>query len=675
MDLRAVWGSGKRMVDEFESALGRLEAEEAFNLALIFTLAAKQAKEHQLQVVKTVVMDRQSCQPSQPTLSLQANDAASSSGRRVIRTGFAGPVPVLASCAQRDPQCREEMVKQTKLEALFAVLLEDFLDLRELGVDHKVLEDPLQLQSLQTSVMKGASRLGVQRLGALTSSLKRWKKWATQHEVPLKSPGAMQVAEFLKEVNRGGPTAAASMFHVLKWYEDSMGLDFCTSHFLVKPFRMHEAHHTGTQAVELSPSEFINLLQMVRTAQGSYMMVLTFMIQSAVSCIRFEHMQRSRMIASYDGYIEFDCRQGKARRKGARPAYRWATPEVEFQGWSLCSTLRDFYGHECLPGATFLWPALQLSATELWELTDVTPFDASKPMSRSRFLELLRGAIGEMGAPQEDAASAGYNRLRRFLPTLGNCLRLPRTEMQALGSWVEIPSGGGPQPSKKEKAVMDMGYHYAGQKVVRSAQIKSAILRRFFRLYRIKAPELALSGTGHMKFDAWTWPELCSMGNVLDLPQFEVPAAEMEVPMPVEDEQPPVIPVRHVDPVDSSDSEDVGQEQIEKVASSGSDDEDSSSSASDVSAVAEELEGVMHEDSFHANMKWLQQGKKIHVVKAVPHEGRQIPWCRDFPFAQEPVREGEGFEQVSKEEFCQRCLARLPRAICTALAEHCAWMH
>ena len=350
----------------------------------------------------------------------------------------------------------------------------------------------------------------------------------------------------------------------------------------------------------------------------------------------------------------------------------------QHQRWSskggLCSTLRDFFGHECLPDTTFLWPALQLSASELWELTDVTPFDASKPMSRSRFLELLRGAIGEMGTPQQDAACAGYNRLRRFMPTLGNCLRLPRTEMQALGSGVEIPSGGGPQATKKEKAVMDMGFHYAGQKVVRSAQIKGAILHRFFSLYRIKSPEFALSGTGLMKFDAWTWPELCSMGDVLSIPQFEVPAEDLAAQIPV-DEHPPAVRVRHVDPVDSSDSEGVGQAQVEKVASSGSDDDDSSSSASDVSAVAEELDGVMHEESFHSNMKWIQQGKKIHIVKAVPHEGRQVPWCRDFPFAQEPARAGEGFDQVSKGEFCQRCLARLPRAIYTALAEHCAWMH
>ena len=42
---------------------------------------------------------------------------------------------------------------------------------------------------------------------------------------------------------------------------------------------------------------------------------------------------------------------------------------------------------------------------------------------------------------------------------------------------MEIPSGGGPQATKKERAVMDMGYHYDGQKLLRSAQIKCAILQ------------------------------------------------------------------------------------------------------------------------------------------------------------------------------------------------------
>ena len=674
MDLRAVWGSGHRLVEEYEGACGRLPADEAINIAMIFNLAAKQAKDHQFGVVRAVMMDRQSSQPDRPSLTLQANPSSSSASvRRVVTTGFAGPATVLATCGRQDPQCREEEVKAAKLSALFQLLVEDFLNLQELGVDPQVLKDPLNFESLQASVMKGASRLGVQRLGTLTSSLRRWRRWAMQKEIPPANPGALQVAEFLREVARGGPTAAASMFHVMRWFEESMGLSFFTSHFMVKPYRMHEAHHTGTQAVELSPSELLNLLHMARRAQGSYMVVLTFMIQSAVSCIRFEHMQRSRLVAAHEGWLEFECSKGKARKKGARPAYRWATPEVEFQGWSpLCSTLQDFYLHECLPDASYLWPALQLRAEELWELTDVTPFEATKPMSRSRFLELLRGALAEMGTPHAEASSAGYNRLRRFMPTLGNCLKLQRTEMQALGNWVEIPCGGGPQPSSKEKAVMDMGLHYAGQKVFIAAQIKRAILARFFTLYNRKASELALTVDGLLTPTAWTWPELCTMNAGLGevkLDMVEI-VDDDNTAAPDEDVAPVDLPIRHTNAESSSESEAPVPAAAAPDVVESSEGEDSSSSASDVSAVATRVGG-------HHGWGDLQLQSEVAATrtKAVPHEGRQVPWCRDTPFVQDPAKTGEGFDQISKSEICQRCLSRLPRAVYVALADHCSWIH
>ena len=78
MDLRAVWGSGHRLVEEYEGACGRLPADEAINIATIFNLAAKQAKDHQLGVVRAVMMDRQSSQPDRPSLTLQANPSSSS---------------------------------------------------------------------------------------------------------------------------------------------------------------------------------------------------------------------------------------------------------------------------------------------------------------------------------------------------------------------------------------------------------------------------------------------------------------------------------------------------------------------------------------------------------------------------------------------------------------------
>ena len=195
---------------------------------------------------------------------------------------------------------------------------------------------------------------------------------------------------------------------------------------------MHELTHSGVQACELAPWELVNLVMMASHAQGSYRLVLAFMIQSAVSCIRYEHMQRSSLVRCGPDYLEFRCSQGKARSE------------------------------------------------DLWEITDMTPLAVNRAMSRARFLELLRGSLLEMKVEQSAAQTAGYNRLRRFLPTLGNVLALDRDSMQAVGSWVEIPAGGGPQPLKGFRASNPMSLHYSGQKMLRSAQVKNALMKRFF---------------------------------------------------------------------------------------------------------------------------------------------------------------------------------------------------
>ena len=87
--------------------------------------------------------------------------------------------------------------------------------------------------------------------------------------------------------------------------------------------------------------------------------------------------------------------------------------------------------------------ACGVSHENFWEIFENFPFQASKPMSRNRFLEIMDGALRQLGNPLDVATRAGYNRLRRFLvwePASEGA------EMQALGSWVEIPSNGGPEP-------------------------------------------------------------------------------------------------------------------------------------------------------------------------------------------------------------------------------------
>ena len=528
-DLHNLWPTGAAMVEEFEAKYGKHSADEAFGMAMVFTLAGHRAHDALLQSIDMVVEERSSSQLQKPSLRLEVAPSTSITPtvRRVLDTGFRGPAPVLQACAAADPAVKEHATKQIKLNALFQLLPEDFIDVTELGLSWSALQDPMKLQKFKDTLMEAPSRLSFQRIGALTSSMRRWKRWAVQRGYSVQAPTPLQLSEFLREVASGGPTAASSMWHACHWFSEKMGCRLPTDHFLTRPFKMHAVTHTGSQALELSPGELVNLVLLASRSRGTKSVLLAFMIQSAVSCVRFEHIQRSTLVKCHKDFIEFRCSQGKSRRQGARPAYNWSTPEVHFQGWSLCATLKDFFSHEALPEVGYLWPSLRLSAEDLWEVSDSTPFDLSRPMARSRFLELLRGTLLETGVEAGESVTAGYNRLRRFMPTLGNCLRLDKDSMQAIGSWVEIPAGGGPQPTRKERAGHDMSLHYAGQKVHRSAQVKGCILKRFFKVFRRKQAELAMSDKGLLVRDAWTWPEFIAVNEHFVGDPFEIDPEEV----------------------------------------------------------------------------------------------------------------------------------------------------
>ena len=146
---------------------------------------------------------------------------------------------------------------------------------------------------------------------------------------------------------------------------------------------------------------------------------------------------------------------------------------------------------------------------------------------------------------------------------------------------------------------------------------------------------------------------------------FKLPAEEVDPPAgevvgggaPV----PSVLPV----PLAEQDAEEIPDSPAADLSGSQS----TSSSASDVSAEAEDLIGILPAESIGTELPWL----KVHLVKC-EDEGRLVPWCRDHPFQQEPSRRGEGFVNVDQDKVCQRCLARVPRAVYTAMADHCRWL-
>ena len=511
-DVTSLWPASIDLVRELETfgGGGEMSADSAMAAAAFLNVVRRRATEAHAVLVKHLVSERSSsCRTRavREEVAVSPPREATTKIRRLLGVAARGPPPTKLALAEKDPHVKEEMQKQTKLDVFFQLAVEDVVDLQELGVTMEDLEDPVKLQSTKDALTASAARLSAQRLSALVSAFRRWRRFAMARGWSVRAPTPVQMSEFLREVAIGGPTAASSQWQVMHWWEVNLGCHLHTSHFLVQPFRFQQVAHTSQQAAELHPWEFFNLMVWCRTLEGTHKLLVGFLLLSAVSCVRFEHLQRSYYVKEGNGFLEFWCRQGKSRRQGARPGYSWCMPDVEYQGFSLMALIRDFCVNESF-SKEFLIPAIELSVDDLWEITPATPFILNRPMSRGRFLEVLRGSLLHIGYEPRTAAAALYNKLRRFLPTAANVCHLDRLDLQAIGNWVDIPSGGHQDPGvKKPRAVNEMGLHYGAAKVIRSYVVKSYLLRRIFRLYHAKVGELALTEKGFLTPNSWTWEE------------------------------------------------------------------------------------------------------------------------------------------------------------------------
>ena len=86
-----------------------------------------------------------------------------------------------------------------------------------------------------------------------------------------------------------------------------------------------------------------------------------------------------------------------------------------------------------------------------------------------------------IGFPKKEAQSVKYNYIRRFLPTLGEVLRVDTTEAQSLSNWIEIAHG---RDRREASASHPTSRHYAGDKLMSSGLVKAmCALRHFVRWF------------------------------------------------------------------------------------------------------------------------------------------------------------------------------------------------
>lgn len=87
-------------------------------------------------------------------------------------------MPVARQLAAQSPVVKEQTMIQTKLDLVFRLAVEHFVDLESLGLSWSSLEDPVRLQQAKELLLGAAVRLSLDRLRILLAAGQRWRTYA-----------------------------------------------------------------------------------------------------------------------------------------------------------------------------------------------------------------------------------------------------------------------------------------------------------------------------------------------------------------------------------------------------------------------------------------------------------------------------------------------------------------
>lgn len=209
--LKYAWNSGAEFTAAYEQEVASLEADAIYQMLLLYALAAGQPALAKQEAIRTLADERESVIAGRAVLIPPSGPTQPAGGRvrSVIDTGLTSRVANLVQASDQKAEVKEKAKKQMKTQALFQFVLGNLLDLDELGITWEMLNDPARLQVLWENLMACAVRLSLERLGALLAAIRRWTRFACARQYPTRTPSPLMLAEFLREVGAGGPTAAA----------------------------------------------------------------------------------------------------------------------------------------------------------------------------------------------------------------------------------------------------------------------------------------------------------------------------------------------------------------------------------------------------------------------------------------------------------------------------------
>ena len=225
-DLAYFWADNSDCCVEFEAA-GKRIPDDVLWLAAAFERCRRRAQAHMAIDVLALARERRSGVPTQEPSSSASSPLPDVAGR-AKRARSERHFPLVPSNASTRPvtvhtTCPAPALPppSDKVRMLFRLVRGRLFDIQALGLDPAASEDELVQATLQA-----AMRLSDARVATLTSALRRWMRCSEAANAPIASPSPAVLARFLREVALGGPTAAASMYQALLWFNTNLEANF-----------------------------------------------------------------------------------------------------------------------------------------------------------------------------------------------------------------------------------------------------------------------------------------------------------------------------------------------------------------------------------------------------------------------------------------------------------------
>ena len=317
--------------------------------------------------------------------------------------------------------------------------------------------------------LRGLHDTSVGSISGGLSAFSRWKKWAAIHGADPLRPKAVEMASFLKDTASGGPTAALSTCRSLKWICGKIGIDLRMNNPLVMPWGVATMGHKVVQAVPLKIMVVVHWETLLGSPNDYIKMIAIGNLLIIFGVLRFQHVQRSRLLKCCAHVLIGECSQGKAKAEGVRSGYFWTLPKEGIAEKNLGEIVFNFLGKlvdKCQDHQDFL---LHDFLPKHSDITGASAF-SPEPLRYGRFQaatsKLLQCPPLEMSAAE--AAKNTTYKGRRILPTAAGLLHLISEERAALGNWKDLSS----RDAEAGKASTNMGTRYDASRLSLSARTK-----------------------------------------------------------------------------------------------------------------------------------------------------------------------------------------------------------